>query len=97
MNRYINLDDDRLLQALYDEACAEGNRAERIYKKLCEIADADVQPVRHGKWTEQEEPYTNTYGCSNCGEWFTLDYGTPEDNNYNYCPKCGAKMEEGEE
>lgn len=139
MSRCINLDDNRLMQVLYDEACAE-----TIYKKLCEIADADrgvktkmisadrlkirfgnemlkvkirdnddaenvlsdvldsmptadVQPLRTGKWTEQEEPYINTYGCSNCGEWFTLDYGTPEDNNYNYCPKCGAKMEEGEE
>ena len=140
MNGYISLDDDRFLQILYDEACGEGNQAERIYKKLCEIADddrgvktkmisadrlkirfgnemlkvkigdnddaenvlsdvldsiptVDVQPVQHGKWIEQEDPYINTYECSNCGRWFTLDYGTPKENNYSYCPNCGAKME----
>lgn len=57
---------------------------------------ADVQPVRHGKWIELEEPYINTYECSNCGRWFALDYGTLEENDYNYCPNCGAKMEEEE-
>ena len=94
MSKYINLDDDRLMQILYDEACVEGDRAETIYKKLCEIADADVQPLRIGKWTEPGEPYINTYECSCCGRWFTLDYGTPEENGYNYCPNCGARMEE---
>ena len=24
-------------------------------------------------------------------EWY-FEYGTPEDNSYNYCPKCGAKI-----
>lgn len=97
MSRCINLDDDRFLQILYDEACVEGNRTETIYKKLCEIADADVQPLRIGKWIEQEEPYINTYECSNCGRWFVLDYGTPEENGYNYCPNCGARMEQENE
>ena len=46
-----------------------------------------------GRW---EYPPTNgvrpfgddTVYCSNCG-FFTV-----WDNNYNYCPNCGAKMEE---
>lgn len=32
------------------------------------------------------------YGCSNCGEEWYFEDGTPEDTGYNYCPKCGAKI-----
>lgn len=42
-----------------------------------------------------------TYECSNCVEEWCLTDGTPEENCYNYCPKCGAKIikiiERGEE
>lgn len=33
-----------------------------------------------------------TYECSNCEEEWCLTDGTPEENCYNYCPKCGAKI-----
>nr|DAO22431.1 MAG TPA: Transcription initiation factor IIE, alpha FINGER, Transcription [Caudoviricetes sp.] len=32
------------------------------------------------------------YVCSNCKEEWYFEDGTPEDNSYNYCPKCGAKI-----
>ncbi len=32
------------------------------------------------------------YECSNCEEEWCLATGTPEENCYNYCPKCGAKI-----
>lgn len=51
-----------------------------------------MKEVKYGKWTEQEEPYIGTYECSNCKRWFVLEDGTPEENNYNYCPNCGADM-----
>ena len=34
----------------------------------------------------------NSYRCTSCGEIWTLNDGTPEENNMNYCPKCGANM-----
>ena len=34
------------------------------------------------------------YGCSNCNEEWYFEDGTPKDNQYNYCPKCGAKIKE---
>ena len=34
------------------------------------------------------------YKKNGCKEEFTLIEGTPADNLYNYCPNCGAKMEE---
>lgn len=46
----------------------------------------DAVPVRHGKWK-----VTPVYiKCSECGESFPL---IPQ----NYCPNCGAKMDERKE
>lgn len=39
---------------------------------------------------------SNTYRCSECGSVQTLLYGTPEENDWRYCPHCGAKMDEEE-
>lgn len=39
----------------------------------------------------RKDDYTR-YECSNCKEEWYFEDGTPEDNSYNYCPKCGAKI-----
>lgn len=59
-----------------------------------------IDPVKHGRW-EQPRDYDfyddDLYKCSICGEEFILIEGTPEDNNYKFCPNCGARMDaEGE-
>lgn len=55
---------------------------------------ADVEPVKHGRWIEQEAPNMDTYcDCSACGESFVFIDGSPKDNLYTYCPNCGAKMD----
>lgn len=49
----------------------------------------------HAEWVEDEDMYGEPiYRCSNCHERFVLEEGTPADNNYSYCPNCGAKMDE---
>ena len=54
---------------------------------------ADVQPVKRGKWEEIEDFYGDShYGCTACGAEFYLEAGTPSDNEYYYCPHCGADM-----
>ena len=60
----------------------------------------DVQPVVHAHWIPDESETgegSNTYKCSACGEIQVLIYGTPKENGWNYCPNCGAKMDEGKE
>lgn len=53
----------------------------------------DAAPVVHGRWDKPVEhglPYAaNHLGvvCSYCCKW--------SDNDYNYCPNCGAKMDGG--
>lgn len=57
---------------------------------------ADVKPVRHGRWIEVDDDYAydeNVYRCSECGEEWDILEGTPLQNMYYHCPKCGAKMD----
>lgn len=57
----------------------------------------DAEPVRHGEWILNPCNLYNdaTWVCSVCGnEWGLID-GTPLDNQMNYCPKCGARMDGG--
>ena len=59
---------------------------------------SDVQPVRHGRWIAEDEDYEDSiYICSACGYEFVITDGNLESNELNYCPKCGAKMDEGED
>lgn len=55
---------------------------------------ADVAPVVHGRWSDAgfgELPKHAPYGwaCSVCG-------GISFNNEYIYCPNCGAKMDGGD-
>ena len=60
---------------------------------------ADVAPVRHGRWiTTSGEvfPGSGQFLCyshkhDECGFQYVGMY----DNEYDYCPKCGAKMDVG--
>ena len=57
-----------------------------------EMPAADVSLVRRGRWIEQCEE--SLYSCSACGaEWITIE-GTPKENSMDFCPHCGAKMDE---
>ena len=50
----------------------------------------DYAPVVHGRWIEQEKyTFGTMYDCSICNNRI-LDNG----HSWNYCPNCGAKMDE---
>lgn len=58
----------------------------------------DVQEVRHGRW----KPFDLTWGrsiytCTACGDAFEVptEYGSGKPM-YEFCPYCGAKMDEEE-
>ena len=52
---------------------------------------ADVAPVRHGYWVKEKRDVLIHWHCSACKECFYLDKPNAE-----YCPHCGAKMDEKE-
>lgn len=58
------------------------------------IPAADARPVVRGKWIDRDDDYYgwNMWECSACGAEFVLTEGTPNMNDYHYCPNCGADM-----
>lgn len=87
------------IQQLHDMRC---NEKFPIYYKsaideVIKTIVADAQEVRRGRWMEHSDEWDGGYyECSVCGEAFTFIEGTPKENLYNYCPNCGARMEETE-
>ena len=68
-------------------------RTDRYFNVKFDIENfptADVTPVRHGRWEEASDgdgivcPFCRTDFC-------TIIYDT---EYFNYCPNCGAKMDE---
>lgn len=59
---------------------------------------ADVVEVKHGHWDDRENPRWRAYNirhCSMCGWNIPKNNLRKKDMNWNYCPKCGAKMDGG--
>lgn len=82
-----------------EENCGKENREGYKTCKNCGMLNtptADVQPVKHGYWEEVTDygGWGDThYRCSVCGEEWYLEDGKPKDNNMNFCPRCGARMD----
>ena len=51
-----------------------------------------VDPIKHGHWTDRAKSILGlpTEACSVCAEWSV-------GHNKDYCPNCGAKMDEVKE
>ena len=83
--RLINA--NNLIEEIREERCYNC----RNFKDMIEdMPAADVAPVRHGRWEEASDgdgivcPFCRTDFC-------TIIYDT---ECFNYCPNCGAKMDE---
>ena len=66
-------------------------------KKAPTIDPESLRPTAH--W-ENEEDFNGdpvVWFCSACKERFFLYDGTPEENDYKYCPYCGARMVNADE
>ncbi len=55
-----------------------------VEEYISECPTADVEPVKHGQWIEEDD----TAVCSVCGE-----RQGDTDIQLTYCPWCGAKMD----
>lgn len=79
------------------EACGGDKGACAEYRFIQTLPAADVRPVARGRWIDRDDKYYgwNMWACSACGEEFVLTEGTPDMNEYHFCPNCGADMREG--
>ena len=63
-----------------------------------QIKRIEAEPVKHAHWVACEDEYEyvlDEYKCSACGgiQFFAM---TPQDEGWEYCPHCGAKMDKEE-
>lgn len=60
------------------------------------IKQPKVDKERHAHWEQSSyfDEENNVFQCSNCKEEFVLISGSPKENEYEYCPHCGCKMDE---
>ena len=68
--------------------------SKKIDQRIQRVPAADVQPVRHGRWIVSRTDYgwnsaefPTHCKCSLCGREI------PYQDQDNYCPNCGAKMD----
>lgn len=69
-------------------------------EKLAHYEDMEEQgrliEQKHGTWESLDSYIYECDGmweCSECGEDFYFEFGTPLECRAYYCPNCGAKME----
>lgn len=75
---------------------------------ICGTTDADIFGKLMGKPASEEEFKVDDeleqafhqgfeagmkHACSVCGEEWHLEDGTPQQNNMNFCPRCGSRMD----
>ena len=86
-------------QKAFEELGGESGIYADAYNDLAEdfysIPAADVAPVVHRRWEpcfdENDNWRQGFAGCSNCGQ----EYSAHVVNHFDYCPRCGAKMDGG--
>lgn len=100
MNRYIDAD------TLYVKVKAECNpygKPTISFDDGCKVLDmirrtptADVAPVTHAHWEYRYDTgiYQTEFLCSRCKGLIETYSCTVDEVEYEYCPHCGAKMDE---
>lgn len=83
------IDADRLMAHLMDWALHDNAPEIRECMKAVEEQPTVVDPVKHGRWDLIDSCEPMRYGCSVCHRMVW--------HYENYCPNCGAKMDEEDE
>ena len=66
--------------------CAIVGVTKLFKEEISKIPAADAEPVKYGQWVQLPFNRTHIWRCSKCET-----IGSPQ---WNYCPKCGTKMDE---
>lgn len=89
MSRYIDADKlDKEFNEILDNPKEYDKPIHDMLREFYFAPTEDVEPVRHGHWIRE---YIELDGCFKCSECGIRVIGKP-----NYCPDCGAKMDEEE-
>ena len=83
---------DKIDNAPTIKAISAEEHAEIVGKLCAKFAEEikDFEPIRHGHWEKGIDMFGNYYKCSVCDSTEDIGWG------FDYCPNCGAKMDEVE-
>lgn len=92
-----DIDRNAAVKAIMETKWERGSDGAMAMEIVASLPAADVAPVVHGRWDDSGR-YTfpssaAAVRCTNCG--CALTESEYRLNNWNYCPVCGAKMDEG--
>jgi len=75
------------------------DEAKKTFDTIIDVQPTvDAEPVRHGRDIRMEAKGHCEFKCSACGvEIGEVAYGELDGGAFNYCPNCGAKMDEVED
>ena len=98
--RYIDrpmrlIDAREVMIAVFNAIEIDEDEYNAIKAEVDEIPTIDPESLRPTAHWENEEDFNGdpvVWFCSACKERFVLYDGTPEENDYEYCPHCGARM-----
>ena len=62
-------------------------------KALKKLPSAEVEPVKRGRWIDDNQFHWYRASCSECGYKRVTDIKADNWNGWKYCPNCGARME----
>ena len=69
----------------------------KVKIEALDMAIEALQERPKGRWEYVVDDWWDVHRCTACGELWTLEAGTPQENNMNFCPNCGADMRGEEE
>lgn len=73
-------------------------RVDEITHCIAEVRNAptiEAEPVRHGRWIDGAENFTCGNHNAECSVCHCNISWSGCDEDFNYCPRCGAKMDGG--
>lgn len=77
----------------WDSEDIEAQRYIRLAELEDKIENGTLKEEKACVWEEWEDDLLGSvWCCSNCKEDFCFSEGGVNENNYGYCPHCGAKI-----
>ena len=83
-----------VLETLCQNADITGYAYKRFADEIKELPALDVAPVVHARWAHFGRRRMDSLveiGCSHCG--FVVAVVPLHEYSYEFCPRCGAKMD----
>lgn len=94
--RYIDATKLEELCEIMGDKCDDGS-GESLWNQFKTVVEcsptADVVERKNGEWISKETLFDdlNVFVCSNC----RMRFATKDSRRWNFCPNCGAEMQEG--